>query len=510
MRFAAIALALIPIGSSATPATDHPIDRHLEELWSRSGVTAAPPATDAEFLRRVSLDLTGRIPDADDARAFAADADAGKRARKIEALLASPAFLDFWAERLTAAFLGYPRAYETAVNRAGFLAWIRRHLEEFSGYDYVVRKLLTASGTPAQAPEVSFLSQFLGEAGLKIEELTGKTSSIFLGVRISCAQCHDHPTDRWKQDDFYGLLAFFRRLQAGEEYGLTDGEEVAYTFERYTKKLAPRFLDGRGAGSDRLREEFARLLTSSPQFARATVNRFWAYFFGRGLVDPYDDFSRPCVSEPLLDELATEFAKRRFNLRWLLRTIVTSRAYQRSSSGEKSGEKLFARASIRPLSPEQLFDAIADATELRKADVNTKAMMRLRREFAMIGEVDTYRLVRRWFIGLLVRTSSPDAPEALASYTANTQQVLHTMNLDSPVFAGAKVDADGRLDRILDRFGRPERVIEELYWTTLSRPPTAREIEVCLAHCQDRKESPKAFEEIFWALLNADEFIFNH
>lgn len=506
MRFTVIALILC----SAPVHEENLIDRNLQPLWERSGITPAPPASDSEFLRRVTLDLAGRIPTAEEARAFAADASADKRTRKIEELIASPAFCDFWAERLTAALLGYPRTYDAATNRAGFLKWIRQHLEDKSGFDYVVRKILTARGAPAQNPEISFLSQFLGEGRLKIEELTGKTSSIFLGVRISCAQCHDHPTDQWKQDDFYGMLAFFQRLNAGGEYGLTDGEPVAYTFERYSKKLVPRFLDGRGAESGPLREEFARIVTSSSQFARATVNRFWAYFFGRGLVDPYDDFSRSCVCEPLLDELATEFAKRRFNLRWLVRTIATSQAYQRSSSGEKAAEKVFARAAIRPLMPEQLFNAISNATDLPSADYNTKVMMRLRKEFSMLGETDTYRMVRRWFIGLLVRTSSPDSPEALASYTANTQQVLHTMNVDSPIFAGAKVDADGRLDRILDRTGKPESIVAELYWSTLSRAPSGREMEICLAHFQDKKESPKAWEEIFWALLNSDEFVFNH
>lgn len=509
MRLTVIALIFCPF-SFATPAAENPVDAHLDALWKNAGVTPAPPATDSEFLRRVTLDLTGRIPTADEARAFAADTSADKRTRKIDDLMASPAFCDFWAERLTAALLGYPRTYDYGTNRAGFLQWIRQHLEDKSGFDYIARKILTASGAPQQSPEVSFLSQFLGEGGLKIEELTGKTSSIFLGVRISCAQCHDHPTDKWKQDDFYGMLAFFKNLNVGGEYGLTDGGEVAYKFERYSKKLVPRFLDGRAPESEKLREELARIVTSSPQFARATVNRFWAYFFGRGLVDPYDDFSRSCVCEPLLDELATELSKRRFNLRWLVRTLVTSQAYQRSSSGEKAGEKYFARAAIRPLMPEQLFNAISDATDLPNADYNTKAMMRLRKELSMFGESDTYRTIRRWFIGLLVRTSSPDSPEALCTYTANTQQVLHTMNIDSPIFSGAKVDADGRLDKILDRYAKPESIVTELYWTTLSRAPSERELEICVSHYHDKNESPRAFEEIFWSLLNADEFVFNH
>ncbi len=475
-------------------AQENIVDRHLGD---------AAPAEDHVFLRRASLDIAGELPDPDAVRAFLADASADKRARRVDELAASEAFAKFWARRLTAAWIGYPTGdLQLLVDHEGFEKWLRERLAANASYEEAAREALTASGLTQNRPEASFVNQFAyandqGEYGVRIDDLTAKVGSTFLGYRLRCAQCHDHPFDRWTQEDFYGLAAFFRRTgisRAG--LGVTDKPKaVTYAFESWKGPLEPRYLDGGKPEGDALRADLARLMAKDRQFARAFVNRAWAWFFGRGLVDPYDDFAARRRGSPLLEDLAGDFERGGYDLRRLAREIARSRAYQGRG------------AALRPLAPEQLYGAIASATLLEEARVDARDVKRL------AGPVEPYKpprvRLRAWFVAMIARTSEAGSPAALHTYTANTQQVLRTLSPASLIYTGARAKGEGRLDRAMA--GRePDGVVRELYLAALSRPPSERETARALARAGAKDGAPEAFERIFWALLNCDEFIFNH
>jgi hypothetical protein len=532
MRCSILMLTLVvPTFSPAPPASPSFIDAALAALWREKGVAPSGSCTDAEFLRRLSLDLVGAIPSADEAQTFIESKDPEKRAKAIDTFLTSASFLDFWSARLTATLIGYPRDYEFVVNRAGFQKWMHDRLADGAGWNTIATDLVTATGAIKDRPEVSYIAQFLefNERGLhlKIEELTGRTSSVFLGLRLRCAQCHDHPHDRWTQEDFFGMAAYFQKTDgAGDTNAIaikTQKMPIQRKIEGWKDALVPKFVDLGAPESENLRLEFAEQLARHDQFARAFVNRLWACFFGRGIVNPYDDFAptyKP-VAPALLDALAKAFRDNQHDIRWLIRAIVSSNAYQvssRASDGQDAAlqEKFFARARVRPMTPDQLWNAIDRATGLSKADVDLRAIRRMVGTDPAATETSGRAMLKRWFMTLMVRTSNPDAPAALGTYTANVQQILQALNVNSPIWAGVRPLGGGALDEILLYDDSPASVVAKLYLAALGRAPTDAESRRCIQHVDRRRDDFKkggverGLEEVFWALLNTDEFIFNH
>ncbi len=471
------------------------IDRRLDELWTKHGVAPAARTTDAEFLRRVTLDLTGTVPSVDDARRPPAD-----RAKLVDALLASDAFARHWAERLGHSLLGYPRELEDhRFNRGHLVEWLRARLAEDAPWDGLARDMLTATGSPGTRGPIAFIGQFTtyikDEPHLRPEEVTSKAAEEFLGVRLRCAQCHDHPFDRWTQTDFLAMTSFFRRTGYGKSRSI---ERTAGAFD-YTVDRAPlpdpRYLDGSTGRDDPA--ELAVRLTADPQFARAFVNRVWAWLFGRGLVEPYNDFSpsRRAVAPELVDDLAAAFRRGGLRIRPLVRAIVLSEAYQRSSlAADAKARDLFAAARIRPLVPEQLFGAIDRATALPEAEIDMERLKRLW-DAQTLPPSDPHEAVRAWFLRLCVQTSAPESAHATSRYSANSIHALTMLVAESPLFAGARARA-----RILAARPR-EEAITEMYLATLSRAPTAEEL---------RRLAKAPLDDVFWCLLNCDEFVFNH
>ncbi len=450
------------------------IDRHLRELWTERRVEPAARASDAEFLRRVTLDLAGTVPPVDEARTPPAD-----RAALVDRLLASDAFARFWAQRLARSLVGWPTDEKLArVDHDGFAAWLRDRIAADAPWSELAREMVSATGGLGGGP-VSFVHQFAAYDGdvprLRTDDLTGKVAEEFLGVRLRCAQCHDHPFDRWTRDDHASMTAFFRRTGFAKRQAIE-------RLEKPVDPREPRYLDG-SAGRDEP-EDLADRMARDPQFARAFVNRAWALMFGRGLVEPWNDFSpaRKAVSPALLDELAAAWAKGGLRVRALVRAIALSDAYGRSSSGQDPGALgVFACARVRPLTPDQLFAAIDRATGLAEVEPDRATLARLG------AKSDD---VRRWFIDLCVRTSEASAPHAPSRYTANAQQTLHMMMIDSPIWAGLRARA---------KAGRTG--VEELYLATLGRPPTAEE---------RARAARLETLDLYWSLLNCDEFVFNH
>ena len=490
MMRAALAAALL-----ALPAADNPVDRHLGALWREHGVSPAPRTGDAEFLRRASLDLTGTVPSEEDAARPPAD-----RARLVDALLASDAFAAHWADRLGHSLLGYPRDLEDhRINRPQLHGWLRARLAADAGWDAIVRGLLTATGDFGADAPVSFINQFTAfikdAPVLRPEDVTAKACEEFLGIRLRCAQCHDHPFDRWTQADFLAMTAFWRRTGFGAARTLERADKpFAYEVER-APLPGPRFLDGAAGRDDPA--DLADRVVAHPQFARVFVNRVWACLFGRGLVEPWNDFSpsRRPVAPALLDELAAAWRRENFRVRWLMRTVVLSEAYGLSSrAADAKALPLFAAARVRPLAPEQLYGAIARATRLAGAPIDVDRLRRLAGAQAHLPH-DPHDALRAWFLRMSVQTSSPESPHAPSRLTANSLHAVHMMIVDSPLYDGARA-------RLKELAGRPPaEAAAELYLATLSRRPTAAEL---------KRIAGEPLEDVFWCLLNCDEFVFNH
>jgi hypothetical protein len=409
--------------------SNNPIDRLLADAWKAAGVEPAPLVDPA---RRMSLDLLGRIP------------LLGER-RTSEDMLASPEFPRFWSEVWTAMLVGYTSAFES--NREALRIWLEKRFAENRPFDKIAAELVAADGASATSGPVNFVLHHS-------EDPAPKVARTFLGVRLDCARCHDHPFDRWTQDDYKGMRDFFAPV---ERRPISEGNvRIVDNPDRGGK---PRFLTGATPVTRRWREELALYITSNKAFARAFANRLWYHFMGRGLVDPPDDASaknKASVPE-LLELLADEARRTSFDLRAMIRLIVGSDAYRRARrrpSDAPALEALFAARVLKPMLPEQVFDSLVAALGL-KAN---------RAEFL------------KSFTG---RSFGEDLSNAW-TYRETVQDLLTKLSLEPRA---------------------PEKDVDALYRRLLSRPPKPREIELC---------EGRSAEDVVFALANSNEFYFNH
>lgn len=524
---------LLAQGSGATDL----IDRRITERWESEGVKPAPLADDYEYFRRLSLDLRGVIPTPEEIRRFAADTDPAKREKTADAWLRSDAYASWWARRWADDLTLYPTGKVRAVHDA-FQGWIRDAIRSNMPYDRFVRRMLTAKGPSDLDPAVGFLAAGLynsKEDGHK--DLVERTSRVFLGMQIRCSECHDHPFDDWTQEDFYGMASFFwqaraevrggggKEPQSGlivddpsrgepgvqiqakgaktpEEPKPVQGKSGKIVPQKQT--FAPRWKSsGEGLRADEPRRSaFARLLTADRQFARAAVNRHWGLLLGRGIVHPLDGFTagrKPSHPE-LLGELADDFVKSGYDVRRLVRSIVLSAPYQRSSKEggpEGSAARLFSRAPVSPLLPEELFESLVRATELELAKPAPKGKG--------TPPVDAFR--ESFFREFKQAREAGDPGPALSEPTIS--QALYFLNGDF-VARGTAAAAQAHLGRLLGEVQDPAARLEELFLSTLSRPPSPRELETLLGRLKASGHSMRAYEDVFWALLNSTEFVSRH
>jgi len=479
------------------------IDAIILNYLSAEKVKPAEPASDAEFLRRVYLDITGKIPTAEQAAAFLDSRDPNKRAQLIEQLLASPEygrhFADEWVRLLV------PRNSDNrALRTQPLFDWLAEQFNQNRPWSEIVTALLTATGTQQENPAVTY---FLAHPNL--DQITNSVCKLFLGNQLQCAQCHNHPFTNWKQNDYWAFAAFFSKVRAdntvraaklGNSPGVT---ETSRFFGRRPNQpegyraLPPKFLAGEQPAlraDEPYRPVLAKWLTSpdNPYFARATVNRWWAKFFGRGLVNPVDDMheDNPPVYPELLELLAQQFVAHQFDLKWLVRTITNTQAYQRSSrpAGEQPADPaLFAQMPVKPMTPAQLFDALAQVVgfnrnlALRKPAVGAKPGFNIREAF-------------------IVAFSGDEAADPL-DYQSGIPHALRLMN-------SQLTNAEGLvLQEALRRGKSPEETLDWLFLGTLSRRPTEQERQRFLAYVAQRQYARTAWADIFWALLNSSEFV---
>ena len=475
--------------------------RKLHELPS-------PAAGDSDFLRRVFLDVIGTLPTAEEARNFLKDEHPDRRSRLVERLLARPEFADFWALkwsdvlRVDRQALGHKQAY-------AYYRWIRDSLAANVPYDRFCRAVIAAEGPLTEAPAASFY-----KVVTKPGEMGGTLSQVFLGVRIDCAQCHHHPFDRWSQTDYFGMQAFFTQVSfktaAGAE-SLVAGNSAPTTHPRTGESVfahvlatTPPLAEPEG---DR-RKLLADWMTSpeNPWFARNLVNRTWAHFLGRGIVEPVDDvrLTNPPTNPELLDALARSFVDSRFDFKQLIRTITASRVYQASTITNATNERddqNYARALLRSVEAEVLLDAVCHVTGVPEKFQGMPAGCRA----IQLWDSQT----PHYFLKLFGRPTRTTACECERTKDPSVAQVLHILN--SSELHAKLSHAGGRIARLTAAISDDGKLTEELYLTFYSRFPTETESRTAVGYLAARHENRRqAAEDIAWSMLNTTEFVFNH
>jgi hypothetical protein len=525
--FAPLKAADAPGTVSATPDSAQQladrIDLLVDAQLKRDNISPAPLSDDAEFLRRASLDLCGRIPAGSEVRDFLADQSPTKRRAAIDRMLDSPTYIVNATNRWREAMIPEADADDLLKRFAvpTFESWLRSRIAANRDYAEIVREILTL---PVKAgpmmegfvqPDASSPEAFYRAKQAKPENLGAATSRLFLGVRLECAQCHDHPFDKWKRDQFWSYSAFFSEFQQPAGGGVTETIKAALTPDNHTLKIpdttpeqvvSAAFLAGDAPDwSDKqaAREKLANWITSSdnPWFARAAANRVWAQMFGIGVVDPVDDLSaqNPPSHPEVLDELAKAFVEHKHDLRFLARAIALSKTYQRTSSRTDPTQdtpRTFARMPIRAMSPEQIFDSLAQATG-RFTFFDPEQPLNFSNDPA-----------RQEFLETFTNDS-----ESTVERQSTILQALTLMN-GSFVSSATDIAASQSLTAVIEApfLNTPER-IEALFYAALSRAPRPEELDRFRAYVDNggpEKDPKKALADVFWALLNSSEFALNH
>ncbi|HUY35629.1 MAG TPA: DUF1549 and DUF1553 domain-containing protein [Pirellulales bacterium] len=526
-----VRLAFVPsrpgfVWSGPPPANY--IDEHVFAKLRTLRMNPSSAADDHAILRRAYLDALGVLPTADEARRFLADTDADKRARLIDRLLERPEFADCWALKWSDLLRNEEKALD-AKGVEAFHHWIRQAIAEGRPLDQFVRDLVSARGSTYTNPPANFY-----RANRDPVSRAEAVAQLFLGVRLQCAKCHNHPFDRWTQKDYYRWAGFFARVRYkivenrrgdvndAHEF---DGEQIVWMASdgevrdpRSHEPMEPCFL-GESAraidvvGDDRL-EELAAWITAAanPFFARAQANRVWYHLMGRGIVDPIDDFrlTNPPANPPLLDALAADLVAHRFDLRHLARTIMSSRTYQLSSmpnDTNRDDERNFSHALVRRLSAEQLLDALSQTAGVplrfagypvgaRAGQLPGVQAMRFRRGDAAAAD---HFLV---LFGKPPRLLTCECERSTESTLSQTFQLV-----SGPTINQLLTHPDNRLGRWLASGKASADSIGELWLTALARPPTDEESRGMREYLDKAANHRLALEDILWGLLNSKEFL---
>ncbi len=517
--------ATVPLGAPVAdlPAAQNFIDELVFKRLKQLGLPPSEVCDDATFIRRVTLDVAGRLPTMDEVAKFVADTAADKREKLIDHLLDRQDYADYFANKWSAVLRNRRRAAtDDMAPTTAFHTWIRDSLAANKPYDQFVREVLTATGEEIKTPPVVWYRE-LKEPTAAMED----AAQLFLGQRIGCARCHHHPFEKWSQQDYYGFAAFFTRIDVKDPKPLTikkgqpllpkvpaSVEHQPGTAEaknpRTGKMVKPTGL-GAGAPMEVPAKDDPRLKLAdwmadkdNPFFARALVNRYWKHFLGRGLVDPEDDMrvTNPASNPELLDALAKHFVESKFDLKELVRTICTSRTYQLSAVPNRfnaEDRQNHSRYLPKRLNAEVLLDAIDDVTgsktAFKGAPTGTRAVQLPDNLF------DSY------FLSVFGRPDAASACECERNGDASLAQCLHMFN--SAEILG-KTAGKRASDLAKDKRPHEER-LRDLYLIAVSREPSKDEMTALTAYL-DRKKSnvQQAYEDIIWALLNTKEFMFNH
>ncbi|MEW5975813.1 MAG: DUF1553 domain-containing protein [Acidobacteriota bacterium] len=505
---ARIAVVSRPPLAETKPAPRHNfIDDHVFDKLRRLRILPSDLCSDGEFIRRVSLDLVGTLPEAGEVRAFLADRSPDKRDRLVDRLFEHPEYADFWSLKFGDLYTNSPQFLYNGT--AYFQSWLREAFARNQPYDRMVRDLVTSSGGTYQARPTNFYT-----VQKKPEDMATFVSQALMGVSLECARCHDHPNESWKRDDFLGLAAFFSQVKF--KSGVRNNERFLYLdlkkqfqHPQTDASIWPKLLGG--AWPDLEPEQDRRALLAdwltapdNPFFAKAAVNRVWREFFGRGIVEPADDFriTNPPSHPELLDQLARDFARSGFDLHHLMRRIVRSRAYQLSSWTNPSNREdrtAFSHFYLRRLGAEQLADAISQVTQVPE---NYAFFPPGKRAIQLPDPI-----VDSYFLTIFNRSTRENA----TCTRKQSASVTQSLNLVSGESVNGKLrNEKGVVARML-RAGLPDRqIVEELSLAALSRYPTEREATIALQGVANSKSRREGFEDLLWALINSKEFQYQH
>ena len=488
------------------PAIAKLIDAEVIRKLTEAKLSPSALCSDEEFLRRAYLDIAGSIPATEKAKAFIDSAEADKRAKLIDELLADPNYgrrmADIWTAKL------FPRdSANRFVLKEPFYKWFEDEFNKNMPWNEMVTKLITATGEVDTNPEVTYYL-----ANRSIDKLTDTTGQHFLGLQIQCAQCHNHPFTSWKQTEYWGMAAFFSKVKAdvpknankggdNSKIGVTEGPGKTRQKDflpESAKAVPPKFLGGpepRLKESDLYRPVLAKWVTSAdnPYFGRALVNRTWAHLMGHGFVNPIDDMmpENEASHPELLDALAYHMGATDFDIKYLIKAICLSETYQRTSKPtpeNKADSKLFSHMTMKVMSPEQLFDSLGKVTgNLRNGDVakgkgmgGNKMPVGVRAQFV------------NFFLAGAETASSLD-------YEVGIPQALRLMN--SPI-----ANNPATVRAIIGSASAPEEAIERIYLAALSRRPTSEEKKTLTEYVNKSNTRASAYGDILWAVLNSSEF----
>jgi hypothetical protein len=520
--------ASVPLGVT-TPnysfASQTLVDQATDKKWQQLGLVPSEICSDEQFIRRAAVDITGTLPTPARVRSFVADKDPEKRAKLVDTLLETPEysyyFANKWASILRVKRHGQPdRAYGTF----SFYDWIHRAVAEEMPYDEFAREILAASGDERMHPPAVWYKELQNP-----EQFVDDTAQVFLGLRLACAQCHHHPYEKWSQDDYWGLAAFFGRVgrkavplpggvqnQQAQIVTIFNRPEGSVLNKRTNQAAVIKPLDGAPmqiSSEDDPRQRLVDWMVdaNNPFFARAVANRYWAHFFGRGIVEPLDDMrvTNPPSNPELLNALARDLVEHRYSLKDLIRTICKSRTYQLSSipnDFNQHDKQTYARYYPKRLSAEVLFDAVCQVTNSPAAFGGLPQDQHAPRRAIMLPDEG----FASYFLDVFGRPQRTSACECERANDANLAQALHLLNSDE--VQGKLSRGGGRADALAspnDKRSDAEK-IEELFLWVFAHKPTPDQLHTALIHIAKHEKNKKiAYENILWALLNTKEFVFN-
>lgn len=519
-RAAAVPILVVkerPIQGYSEVAESNYIDKHVFAKLRQINLIPSDLCTDEEFLRRVYLDAIGAAPTLDETLAFLNSTETNKRSKLIDQLLDRPERADVWAMRFADM---YRAGYNEAGQKGGgaYARWFRDQVRRDTPYNEMVRRLLVSQGRH----DFEGISNFyFVSREITPEESGANVSQLLLGLQIECARCHNHPFEKWKQDDFYGFAAFFARVSRKDMYlnnhngtYLKDSGELLHP--KSNKPVTPKYLDGdfeRERPGEDVREKLAQWVTApnNPYFARATVNRIWKFFMGRGIVEPVDDFrvTNPPSNEALLQALADDFVRSGYSLKRLERSILNSRAYQLSSvpnETNRSDEVNYSRFLVRRLMSEQILDSMTQVTGVAEKfpsmPIGTRAMkipvlpfQKPSYMMKVFGRNDLREVICE-------RDTKPSVAQVMHLVSGDTIQRQITAksgNLDSWLADASLTNRD---------------VVAKIYLSALTRRPSEEEASAALAPIAAKPADPdarrRAFEDLLWTVFNSKEFLFHH
>lgn len=503
------------------------VDDYVVDKWDKLNLAASPECSDGEFIRRASIDTIGKLPSADEVRSFLADTAKNKREALVERLLTSDDFVDYWTYKWSDVLLVNGRKLRPMAVES-YYKWIRGHVEKNTRWDEFVHQVVTAKGETRSNGATNFFALHQTP-----EDMTENVSQAFMGLSIGCAKCHNHPLEKWTNEQYYGMASHFSRVRAkgwGGDGRNGDGlrtlvvvDEGELTQPNTGKPVRPTPLDGTprefDAPGDR-REWLADWLVSpeNPYFTKAVANRVWANFFGVGLVEQIDDLrvSNPASNEPLLDAAADYIIANDYNLKSFMRAILNSATYQRSSNvmpANSGDERFYTRYYPKRMMAEVLLDAITDVTAVDEkfTEIAFKGADVQKTEFYADGTdaIELYdSAVKSYFLNTFGRNDREITCECERSDEPSMVQVLHLANGDT---INDKLTNEGsRLSNWIKDGRSDEQIVGDIFMTAVGREPTERErdgIQIALGDPNAKRET--VLEDVFWAVLSSREFLFN-